>query len=87
MAKKGAKVTRIEFNYAAFDRARLSPNVAADIFRRATDIATAAGDGMMVKTGSNSSRVWALVYTGTREAMEAEAEDKALTMAIDAGRG
>ena len=85
MAK--TKVTRIQFNYAGFNAVRRSPQVAADIERRAQAIAAAAGEGMEVRTGLNASRAWATVSTGTDDAKRAEAEDKALTRAIDSGRG
>lgn len=60
--------------------------VLADMRRRAEAIATRAGDGMEVNTGLGRKRARAEVVTGTVDAMAAEAKDRALTRALDAGR-
>jgi hypothetical protein len=60
--------------------------VASDLDRRARAIAAAAGDGMEADSGTGPNRARASVRTVTREAMEAEATDRALTRAVDAGR-
>lgn len=60
--------------------------VASDLTTRARAIANAAGDGMETDSSVGSNRARASVWTATREAMEAEAKDRALTRAIDAGR-
>jgi hypothetical protein len=58
----------------------------ADLLRRAQRIAEAAGPGMEVNTNIGPSRARASVVTATSAAMRAEASDRALTRAIDAGR-
>jgi hypothetical protein len=60
--------------------------VADDLNRRARNIAKAAGEGMEVDTEVGPNRVRASVRTATPEAMRREAQDRALTRAIDAGR-
>lgn len=85
MAKR--KKTRIRFNYKGFDEVRRSEGVRADLAARAQRIASAAGPGFETKATLNPGRAGVLVYADTHEAMVAEAEDKALTRAIDSGRG
>lgn len=63
-----------------------SPEVEHDLERRAQAIAAAAGEGMEVSTFRGPNRVRATVITATTEARVAEATDRALTRAIDAGR-
>lgn len=58
-----------------------------ELERRANAMANAAGDGMDVDVRVGRTRARASVRTGTPEAMRAEARDKTLTRAIDAGRG
>jgi predicted GIY-YIG superfamily endonuclease len=60
--------------------------IAADLNRRAKNIAKAAGDGMEVDSDVGPNRARASVRTATPEAMRREAQQKALTRAIDAGR-
>lgn len=62
------------------------PEIQKDIKRRADNIAAAAGDGMVVTTGLGPNRARVSVGTDTHEAMLAEAKDRVLTRAIDAGR-
>lgn len=81
------KKTRIKFNYAGFNAVRRSAGVDEDLEGRARRVAAAAGPGFEVRRTINPGRVGYLVYAETLEAMEAEAVDKALTSAIDAGRG
>ncbi|MGO2080280.1 hypothetical protein [Glutamicibacter arilaitensis] len=85
MAKR--KKTRIRFNYAGFNAVRRSEGVRADLEARAQRIAAAAGPGFETKSTLNPGRAGVLIFADTHEAMVAEAEDKALTRAIDAGRG
>jgi hypothetical protein len=61
--------------------------VAADLEERAEAIAAAAGEGMEVETETGRNRVRVSVRTATPEAARAEAETRALTRALDAGRG
>lgn len=83
MATKSA---RIEINRAGIVALLQSAEVAADLGARAERIAAAAGEGFEVDVTSNRDRAFAFVRTATREAREAEAEDRALASAIDAGR-
>lgn len=65
---------------------RQSPGVKADMERRAQAIAAAAGGGMEVDSHVGRSRARATVAAVSWEARRAEASDRALTRAIDAGR-
>lgn len=85
MAKR--KRTRIRFDYAGFNAVRRSEAVRADLGARAERIAAAAGPGFETKATLNPGRAGVLVYADTYDAMVAEAENKALTRAIDSGRG
>lgn len=85
MAKR--KRTRIRFDYAGFNAVRRSEAVRADLAARAERIAAAAGPGFETKATLNPGRAGVLVYAETYDAMVAEAENKALTRAIDSGRG
>lgn len=65
-----------------------SPEVRRDLEARARRIASAAGPGMVTDSGITSGgRARAAVYTGTVQAIRNERGRKALTRAIDAGRG
>jgi hypothetical protein len=63
-----------------------SPEVLADLQRRAEAIAGAAGPGMEASSTVGRRRALAMVRTATPEAIRAEATSRALTSAIDAGR-
>lgn len=63
-----------------------SPEVLADLERRAKRIADVAGDGMEPSAMVGRNRARASVITGTEAAREAEAKGRSLTRAIDAGR-
>lgn len=85
-----AGTVRIELDSAGIADLLVGPEVAADMKRRADNVADAAGDGFEVtefegKYGG-SPRAMASVKAKTREAKVAEATGKALTRAIDAGR-
>lgn len=80
---------RIVLNRDAVRSLLLSQEVENDIARRAAAIANAAGQsggtfGHNVVRGAN--RVHGMVWTDDQKAREAEATDRALTQAIDAGR-
>ena len=60
--------------------------VRADLDRRASAIATRAGEGFQHETSAGPNRARAAVWTATPEAALAEAEERALTRALDAGR-
>lgn len=57
-----------------------------DLERRARAIAANAGEGMEVDIEVGANRARASVRTTTIRAMRAEATQRALTRAIDAGR-
>ena len=64
-----------------------SPEVLAELRRRADRVATVAGDGMEADGGVGPRRARASVRTATIQARRREAKSKALTRALDAGRG
>jgi hypothetical protein len=79
---------RFKLNARALRELCNSPAVVAELKRRASRIAAAAGEGMVVmpaETGRNRARV--AVITATYRARHAEATSRALTRALDAGRG
>lgn len=63
-----------------------SNEVLGDLDRRAKAIAAAAGPGMASSSTRGRRRALAMVWTDTLEAMVAEARDRKLTIALDAGR-
>ena len=63
-----------------------SEEVQQDLAARGARIASAAGDGVEAELTKNRDRAVVFVRTETNEARKAEAEDRALTRAIDAGR-
>lgn len=63
-----------------------STEVENDLRRRAERIAAAAGDGMEADSSIGANRARASVRTATFEAMRAEADGRALSAALDAGR-
>lgn len=81
-----ARNVRVELNRAAVRDLLKSPEVLADLERRAEAIAAAAGEGMEVDSQIGSNRARASVRTATFEAMRAEATERRLTRALDAGR-
>lgn len=81
-----AKV-RVVLNSQAVRALLRSPEMQQDLERRARRIASAAGEGHRVEAGAGRNRARAVVITETREAMRAEATDRNLTRAVDAGRG
>jgi len=78
---------RIELNSDAIDELLKSDEVQEELERRGRLIAEAAGPGMEVEVTVGATRARASVRTGTPEAKLAEARDRALTGALDAGRG
>ena len=78
---------RIELNRDGVAEILKSAGVLAELERRAHAIAAAAGDGFVVESSTGRSRARVRVYADTFEAKRAEAKDRALTRAIDAGRG
>lgn len=65
---------------------RRSAGVLADLQARAARIAAAAGPGMEANSGQGANRARASVVTATHDARRREAEGRALTASIDAGR-
>jgi hypothetical protein len=82
-----AEKVRIEVNSAGIQAILKSSEVLDLLREKAQRIAAAAGDGMEVSAGLGAIRARASVTTATRAAKLAEATDRALTSAIDAGRG
>lgn len=78
---------RIELNSDAIDDLLKSDEVQEELERRARLIADHAGPGMEVEVSVGATRARATVRTGTAEARLAEARDRRLTFALDAGRG
>ena len=77
----------IKLNSAGIRQLLKSPEMAAELERRAQAIADAAGDGHRVEVSETPTRARAVVITDSTEARIAEAKDRTLTRAIDAGRG
>lgn len=77
---------RIVLNRSAVGALLRSPEVKADLERRAGAIAAAAGPGNEVESEVGRARARAAVVTETFEAKHKEATDRSLTRALDAGR-
>lgn len=78
---------RVVLHNEGFDKLRKLPAIQQDLKRRADKIAAAAGEGFVAEAvfeGSRRARVQ--VYSDTYKAKLAEANEGALTRAIDAGR-
>ena len=91
MAVKGL---RVELNSEGLKALLQSAEVQADLERRAQAIAAAAGGSpdfeasvKVVGGSSKAGRAYGYVRTATFEGRAAEARDRALTRAVDAGRG
>jgi hypothetical protein len=82
-----AEQIRIEVNSAGIQAILKSEEVQALLEAKAQRIAAAAGDGFEVSSRIGATRARASVITATRAARKAEAVDRVLTSAIDAGRG
>lgn len=82
----GWNIDRLVFHDRAIQGLLKSPEVQADLDRRARNIAAAAGEGYEVLR-SPGRRARAVVITGTWAAKRAEAKRGNLRRAIDAGRG
>lgn len=77
---------RIDLNGPAIDELLKSQEVQDDLERRGRAIAEQAGQGMEVEVTVGATRARASIRTGTTEARIAEATDRTLTSALDAGR-
>lgn len=79
---------KVEINDAAARALLNSPEVMADLSRRAHAIARAAGEGTFdVTEGYTPTRARVSIGTGDHTARHAEATKRSLTSALDAGRG
>jgi len=80
-------VTKVVLNGKGFQDLLQSAPVQEDLQRRARAIAAAAGEGFEVgEVKLTGRRARVQVFAATAEARQAEAVDRALTRAIDAGR-
>lgn len=78
----------IRLNLKGVNEVMISDGVQADVLRRARAIAAAAGEGFEAEEGKRHPWVArAYVVPTTYQAMAAEARTRALTRAVDAGRG
>lgn len=77
---------RVKMNKAGRAALMRSPQVRGDLVRRAEAIAAEAGSGHFVDSQLWPLRARAAVVTRTFEAKHAEATDRNLTQAIDAGK-
>lgn len=80
------KSVRVALNPKGIVALLQSQAVADDLAARGERIAAAAGEGVEVRSTTNRDRAVTFVTTATTEARLAEAEDRTLTRAIDAGR-
>jgi hypothetical protein len=78
---------RIDVNDAGIRALLKSPEVQAMLKAKADRIAAAAGPGMEATSWAGRTRARASVITATAKARRAEATNRSLTRAIDAGRG
>lgn len=76
----------VELNRAGVRDLLRSEEVRAELERRARAIASAAGEGFEVETFKGRNRYRVQVRTATELARRAEATDRTLTRALDAGR-
>lgn len=77
---------QVKMNRAAVRKLLKAPELREDLERRARKMASAAGPGFEADSQIGRNRARAMAYTSDFESMRAEAEDHALTRAIDAGR-
>jgi hypothetical protein len=83
---------RIELDHAGLEQVLCSSGVRDEVDRIVKQIAKAAGEGMKSSTyigkpdKHGGKRAKGQVWTGTYAARKAEAEDRALLRALDAGR-
>lgn len=78
--------TRIVLNRRGIEALLTSPEVLADLKRRAEQIAASAGPGMEASAMVGKTRARASVITATAAARRAEATGRRLTRSVDAGR-
>lgn len=80
---------RIKFHYDQFALLRSDPAIQAEIDSRARAIADAAGGGddFSAISSPGKDRARAVVTTSSEKGRKAEANDRALSSALEAGRG
>jgi hypothetical protein len=78
--------TQVKINRRAVAHLLKSPEVLADVRKRANRIAAAAGPGHEVDARIGRTRARASVVTATTEARRGEANRRTLTRALGAGR-
>lgn len=83
------RITKVKFHNDGFDELRKSGGIAGELAVRGRRIAAAAGGfpKFDVIVTQNKSRARVIVVTANAEGMEDEQKDRALTRALDAGRG
>lgn len=77
---------RIKLNRTGMRALLRSPEMVKDLEERAARIAAAAGPGHAYQAKAGSRRALASVWTTDQAAREAEATNRNLSRAIDAGR-
>lgn len=80
---------RIKFHYDQFGLMRSDSAIQAELDARAEAIAQAAGGGadFSALSSPGKDRARAIVSTSSEKGRKAEADDRALSMALEAGRG
>ena len=80
---------RIKFHYDQFGLLRSDAAIQSELEARAQAIATAAGGGddFSVISSPGRDRARCVVVTSSERGREAEANDRALSNALEAGRG
>lgn len=81
-----AKRPKVKMNTRTAKAILKGDKVRADIQRRVDNIARVAGDGFEASVIHGRTRILGRVHAVTPQAMIAEATDRALTRALDAGR-
>lgn len=81
-----ATQVRIVLNKAGGAELLKGPEITALIEAKCAAIAAAAGEGMKSGVYQGRDRIRGNVWTSTPEAKKAEATDRVLTKAVDAGR-
>lgn len=78
---------RVEMNSAGAQELLKSPEVQGELRKRADRVAAAAGEGHEVSVWVGRDRARATVTTVSARAKRAEANDRALLRALEAGGG
>ena len=80
---------KLELNVPGFNEVRRSPEIVADLQRRADAVVAATGspDDFAIIATPSASRAGFVILTATEEGRRLEATDRVLTRAFDAARG